>query len=78
VWRLVLIGAFMAWCFAVGHWASVRHYEVLTRGWRPLYAGLAALTFWPVVGLLWCVAYPSDAWPAAELRSDGFPDGQLD
>ena len=44
MWRLVLIGAFMAWCFAVGHWASVRHYEVLTRGWRPLYAGLAALT----------------------------------
>jgi hypothetical protein len=72
--RLVLIAAFLTWCWAVHQWAAAHHYEALLRGTRPLYPGLAAVTFWPTVGLLWCVAYPSDVWPASDMRPHELPN----
>jgi hypothetical protein len=73
VWRLALIAGFIAWCWVVRQWAAVHHHEVLLRGTRPLYPGLAAVTYWPAAGLLWCVACLSDVWPPSDMRPYELP-----
>jgi hypothetical protein len=61
-WTVGLAG-YALWTGAVRDWAARHGHTSLLTGMRPKYAGVAAMTFWPVVGLVWVLIYPGDVWP---------------
>jgi hypothetical protein len=68
VGKALLIAGYALWCWPVHHWAVVHHHRSLLVGPRPMFVAVAALTFWPVAGLLWALVYPSDVRPATDMR----------
>lgn len=60
VWGAVYIVGWLLWTWGVYLWADSHGHQDWLRGERPIFAAIAALTFWPFAVLSWYLAYPAE------------------
>ena len=59
-WGLIYLAGYLLWAWVVHNWATAHHYGALLSGPKPLYLGVAAMTYFPLAILSWHVMYPGD------------------
>lgn len=60
IWGASYIVGWLLWTWGAYLWADSHGHQDWLRGNRPLFAVVAALTFWPFAVLSWYLAYPAD------------------
>jgi hypothetical protein len=60
VWGAIYIFGWLLWTWGVYLWADSHGHQDWLRGERPIFAAIAALTFWPVAVLSWYLTYPAE------------------